>query len=59
MRIEDAEIGQHVIYRPHDDAPAEDGTVTGVRDTLVMVRYWGDHQPRGTHPGDLEPGGGR
>jgi hypothetical protein len=55
MRIEDAQIGQWVVYSPGDE-PQQDGTVTGVRDTLVMVRYWGDNTAKATHPGDLEPG---
>jgi hypothetical protein len=55
VRIEDVEIGQWVVYRPHH-GPAEDGEVTAVRGNLVMVRYVGDQGSKATYASDLEPG---
>jgi hypothetical protein len=58
MKIEDVEIGQWVVYRPHPGT-AEDGEVTGVRGDLVMVRYAGDRHSKATYASDLEPGATR
>ena len=54
-----ANIGRGVIYRrPYCEA--EQGTITGVSETTVFVRYLGDMHSKGTYPSDLEwlSGGG-
>ena len=54
-----ANIGRGVIYRrPYCEA--EQGTITGVSETTVFVRYLRDMHPKGTYPSDLEwlSGGG-
>ena len=45
-----ARIGAGVVYRPHPDAPAEDGTITSVNDQYVFVLYAGDRTPKATPP---------
>ena len=48
-----ANIGRGVIYRrPYCEA--EQGTITGVSETIVFVRYLGDMDSKGTCPEDLE-----
>ena len=61
-----ANIGRGVIYRRHywlsglPVCEAEQGTITGVSETTVFVRYLGDMHSKGTYPSDLEwlSGGG-
>ena len=48
-----ANIGRGVIYR-HPYCEAEQGTITGVSETTVFVRYLGDMHSKGTYPSDLE-----
>lgn len=38
-------VGDGVVYRPHPDAPNEDGVVTGLSSdpSLVFVRYATQH----------------
>lgn len=48
-------VGRGVVYRPHPGAPAEDGTIIRVGDSLVFVLYVGDRNPKGTRPADLSP----
>lgn len=55
MNLSDVVVGMGVVYRPHPDAPAEDGDVTEIRPPLVMVRYVGDRTAKATHPRDLTP----
>ncbi len=43
-------IGAGVVYRPHPDAPAEDGVITSVGERWVHVRYRGDHGSKATAP---------
>ena len=43
-----ARIGAGVVYRPHPDAPAEDGTITSVNERYVFVLYAGDRTPKAT-----------
>ena len=43
-----ARIGAGVVYRPHPDAPAEDGVVASVNDHFVFVLYAGDRFPKAT-----------
>lgn len=51
------EVGDWVIYRPHPDAPAEDGQVTAVLDGgMVRVLYRGDWTAKATRVADLTPG---
>lgn len=45
-----------VVYRPHPDAPAEDGRVYSVSEEYVFVLYKGDTIPKATRPSDLEFG---
>lgn len=54
----DAEFkpGDWVVYRPHPNAPAEDGEVIEVRGDLVMVLYGGDRTAKATRPADLTHG---
>ena len=48
-----ANIGRGVIYRrPY--CGVEQGTITGVSETTVFVRYLGDMHSKGTYPSDLE-----
>jgi hypothetical protein len=55
VRIEDATPGLPVVYRPHPDAPAEDGTVVRVSPGgMVFVLYRGDTTAKATRPADLE-----
>ena len=46
-------IGSGVVYRPYPDAPAEDGEITRVTDTMVFVHYVGDRAPKATRAEDL------
>lgn len=56
MRIEDCTPGTGVVYRPHPDARAEDGTVIRVSDSgLVFVLYVGDRSPKATPASLLTP----
>lgn len=48
-----AQVGAGVVYRPHPDAPAEDGTITSVNDQYVFVLYVGDRAPKATRAEDL------
>lgn len=38
-------VGDPVVYRPYDGAPAEDGVVTGLSNdpSLAFVKYAGQH----------------
>ncbi len=47
-------VGAGVVYRPHPDAQAEDGIITGVSDRWVFVRYAGDIGAKATDPGQLQ-----
>ena len=47
-------IGASVVYRPHPDATPEDGTITGVGEEFVFVKYRGDGWAKATHPRHLE-----
>lgn len=50
-------VGDWVVYRPHPDAPAEDGEITEIRNEgLVLVRYEGDRVAKPTRTVDLERG---
>lgn len=48
-----AHIGAGVVYRPHPDARAEDGSIVRVTDFHVFVLYVGDRHPKATRPEDL------
>lgn len=57
MKLEECTVGRWVIYRPHPDAPAEDGEIVRVTATgTVFVLYRGDKTPKATRPADLTPG---
>lgn len=52
-------VGDPVVYRPHPNAPAEDGVVTrhSADPSLVFVRYTGQHPdaaPKATPWRELE-----
>lgn len=50
----DEAIGAGVVYRPFAGAPAEDGEIVRVSDSMVFVLYVGDRTPKATRPEDLE-----
>jgi hypothetical protein len=45
-------IGAGVVYKPYPGI-AEDGDITGVNETYVLVLYVGDRRPKATRPEDL------
>jgi len=51
--VETFKPGDGVVYRPHDNAPAEDGTVVRASSAGVFVRYHGSGTPKLTRAGDL------
>lgn len=56
MNIDDCTPGRSVVYRPHPDAKAEDGTITGISTGgMVFVLYRGDTTAKATRAADLEP----
>ena len=53
--LTDLTTGTPVVYRPHPNTQAEDGTVVRVSDNgLVFVLYRGDGTPKATRAEDLE-----
>jgi hypothetical protein len=48
-----AHIGSGVVYRPHPDALAEEGEITGCSGAFVFVRFVGDRHPKACVPEDL------
>lgn len=40
--MSDFELGQFVIYTPHDGGEPERGEVTAINPRYVFVRFWAD-----------------
>ena len=56
MTIDEARehIGEAVVYTALDPVSQEDGVITSVANTIVFVRYTGDHHSKATYPRDLD-----
>lgn len=57
MKIEDAEIGGKVIYKPftvNKDNPIEEGVITSKNDYYVFVRYGSDIYSKATRAEHIE-----